>query len=47
MSHQERYLKERKERLEYQKNYYQTHKEEIKKKARNRYRIKCGLGEEK
>ena len=42
-----RYLQERGERLEYAKEYYQKHKDEIKKKARNRYRIKCGLRLEK
>ena len=39
----ERYEKEKEKRLNYQKEYYQKHKEEIKKKAENRYKIKCGL----
>lgn len=39
-----RYEKDKKHRLEYQKKYYEKHNEEIKKKAENRYRIKCGLG---
>ena len=38
-----RYEKERKQRLEYQKNYYEKNKEIIQKQARNRYRVKCGL----
>lgn len=38
-----RYEREKKKRLNYQKEYYQKHKEEIKKKAENRYKIKCGL----
>lgn len=38
-----RYEKEKEKRLEYQKEYYQKHISEIKKKSRNRYRIKCGL----
>lgn len=42
-----RYEKDRKHRLEYQKEYYEKHKEEIKKKAGNRYKIKCGLRIEK
>lgn len=42
-----RYEKDRKYRLEYQKEYYEKHKEEIKKKAGNRYKIKCGLRIEK
>lgn len=33
----------REKRLAYQKKYYEEHSEEIKKKARNRYRKKCGL----
>ena len=43
----ERYEKDKKYRLEYQKEYYEKHKEEIKKKAGNRYKIKCGLRIEK
>lgn len=39
----ERYEKEKEKRLDYQKKYYKKHKEEIKKKAQNRYKIKCGL----
>lgn len=42
-----RYEKDKKHRLEYQKEYYEKHKEEIKKKAGNRYKIKCGLRIEK
>ena len=38
-----RYEREKVKRLNYQKEYYQKHKEEIKKKAENRYKIKCGL----
>lgn len=38
-----RYEREKEKRLNYQKEYYQKHKEEIKKKAENRYKIKCGL----
>ena len=34
------YLKKKKKRLTYQKEYYKKHKEEIKKKARARYRAK-------
>lgn len=41
-----RYERDRKVRLKYQKEYYQKHKLEIKKRANNRYRIKCGLKEE-
>ena len=41
-----RYKRDRKARLKYQKEYYQKHKLEIKRKANNRYRIKCGLKEE-
>lgn len=43
----EKYEKDKKHRLEYQKEYYEKHKEEIKKKAGNRYKIKCGLRIEK
>lgn len=39
----DRYEKDRKHRLEYQKEYYQKHKKELQKKANNRYRVKCGL----
>ena len=39
----ERYEKEKEKRLDYQKKYYKKHKEEIKKKAQNRYKTKCGL----
>lgn len=42
-----RYEKDRKHRLDYQKEYYQKHKAELQKKGRNYYRKKCGLGEEK
>ena len=38
-----RYLKEKQQRLDYQKQYYQKHKLEIQNKANKRYRIKCGL----
>jgi len=38
-----RYEREKKARLEYQKEYYQKHKKEILKKAEKRYRKKCGL----
>lgn len=38
------YLPYREKRLTYQKEYYKKHKEEIKKKARARYRAKV-LGE--
>jgi hypothetical protein len=38
-----RYEKARKDRLKYQKEYYQKNKTEIKEKANNRYKIKCGL----
>lgn len=41
----DRYEKDKKHRLEYQKEYYQKHKTKILKKANNRYRIKCGLSE--
>lgn len=34
------YLPYREKRLEYQREYYKKHKEEIKKKARARYRAK-------
>ena len=40
-----RYMKEKQQRLEYQKRYYQEHKKQIQKKALNRYRVKCRLGE--
>ena len=40
-----RYEKDKKHRLEYQKEYYLKHKQEIKRKANNRYRVKCGLEE--
>ena len=39
----QRYLRDKKDRLEYQKLYYQKHKLEIQNKANKRYRIKCGL----
>lgn len=42
-----RYEREKEKRLNYQKEYYEKHKEEIKKKAENRYKIKCGLRIEK
>ena len=42
-----RYERDKNKRLQYQKNYYENHKEEIKKKANDRYRIKCGLGVKK
>lgn len=42
-----RYELDKDYRLQYQKQYYQQHKIELRKKARNRYRIKCGLKEEK
>ena len=42
-----RYEKEKEKRLNYQKEYYKKHKEEIKKKTENRYKIKCGLRIEK
>ena len=38
-----RYEKYKKSRLEYQRKYYLAHKEEIKKRNRNYYKIKCGL----
>jgi len=38
-----RYEKEKKSRLEYQKEYYQRNRERIKNKANERYKIKCGL----
>ena len=38
-----RYERDKEKMLKYQKEYYQKHKEEIKKKAENRYKIKCGL----
>lgn len=38
-----RYEKEKESRLDYQREYYQQHKQKIQKQARNRYRIKCGL----
>ena len=37
------YLKYAESRRAKQKAYYEEHKEEIKVKARNRYRRKCGL----
>lgn len=37
------YEKHHENALNYQKNYYDKHKEELKRKARNRYRVKCGL----
>lgn len=37
------YQKHRQARLDYQASYYQKHKEEIKKRENNRYRIKCEL----
>lgn len=42
-----RYERDKEKMLKYQKEYYQKHKEEIKKKAENRYKIKCGLRIEK
>lgn len=38
-----RYERDRKHRLEYQKEYYRKNEEKIKKRENNRYRIKCGL----
>ena len=38
-----RYERDREKMLKYQKEYYEKHKDEIKKKANQRYRIKCGL----
>ena len=38
-----RYERDRKQRLQYQHKYYLEHKEAIKKRENNRYRIKCGL----
>ena len=40
----DRYEREKQTRLEYQREYYQKNKNRIKKKAGERYRIKCGLG---
>ncbi len=37
------YMKRREKDLEYQRKYYAEHKQEIKKKANDRYKIKCGL----
>ena len=37
------YTKNKDYALSYQREYYLKHKEEIKRKANNRYRIKCGL----
>ena len=37
------YMKRREKQLQEQHNYYIQHKEEIKRKANKRYRIKCGL----
>lgn len=41
------YQKNREKALEKQKEYRELHRDEINKKARNRYRVKCGLPEEK
>lgn len=38
-----RYEKDKKRRLDYQKEYYKKNEDKIKQKANNRYRIKCGL----
>ena len=38
------YMKRREKQLQEQQEYYIKHKDEIRKKANNRYRIKCGLG---
>lgn len=40
----ERYERNRNKRLQYQHEYYLMHKEKLRLKANNRYRIKCGLG---
>ena len=38
------YMKRREKQLQKQHEYYVQHKQEIQKKANNRYKIKCGLG---
>ena len=38
-----RYEKKKEARLQYQKEYYEKNKAQIKEKANKRYRIKCGL----
>lgn len=37
------YMKNREETLKKQKEYYDQHREEINRKARARYRAKCGI----
>ena len=39
------YIKRREKSLEYQRRYYTEHEEQIKRKAKNRYRKKCGFNE--